>query len=576
MASVEGSNTAIFTLPREEASRADGTLTPNCEIHNRKDQSSTDKALTPEGKTKSRENHVRTDQASMQNCESQNSEDNLCIDKTSTPDCGSQVGKINLSMRGILMPTCGKHRDEEVEIYCHTCKKAVCTTCVRKEHANHDFVTITKLIRKLTISRQTLLQETRNTVRRKFLANRRNISQTIHCNETLLSMKRSQLEVKRKVMLQAVNEIIDYQLDATTANNENLNAEVKKIEKRQLEKEEEVMRKIENFAEATMEGFSLIETYEDLKSVVDNIPCIDLTKFRDRKTYREGEVDHKSLTKMIGEVVDISSARQKMKKMSSFRYKPTRISAIRPISLSCAWVLQKNDEGSALLSVDGSVQKTSMARKPWNPLEVRSNFQNKTIVKISDSGDEEIIMSTAPLYPVHAKETMNGNILISLVDQISGTRNPNSVRKIQMVAAGGQLLHTYQYGKDGQTPVLTYIYRVRQNYNLDICVVNLYELSKSDCRGNICVFHEDGGLKFIYGGKGTDHCMTDICFDSLCNIMCANAQGDIHLIDCDGTFLTFLFSRKVCLQAPTAIALDGDVLWIGSENGVVEVYRYSL
>ena len=100
-------------------------------------------------------------------------------------------------------------------------KKAVCTTCVRKEHANHDFVTITKLIRKLTLSRQTLLQETRNTVRRKFLANKRNISQTIHCNETLLSMKTSQLEAKREVMLQAVNEIIDYQLDSTRANNGN-------------------------------------------------------------------------------------------------------------------------------------------------------------------------------------------------------------------------------------------------------------------------------------------------------------------------------------------------------------------
>ena len=272
---------------------------------------------------------------------------------------------------------------------------------------------------------------------------------------------------------------------------------------------------------------------------------------------------------MIGEVVNVSSARLKMKKMSSFRYKPTRIVGIRPISVSCAWVKQKNDEGLALLSVDGSVQKTSTVRKPWNPSEVRSNFQDKTIVKISDSGDEEIIMSTAPLYPVHAKETANGNILISLADQISGTRKPHSIRKVQMLSTGGQLLHTYQYDKDGQTPVLTYIYRVRQNYNLDVCVVNLYELSKSDCRGNICVFHEDGGLKFIYGGMGTDYCMTDICFDSLCNIICANAQGDIHLIDCDGIFLTFLFFQEILFASTNRYSAWGrrDVDRIGKWRG---------
>ena len=184
-------------------------------------------------------------------------------------------------------------------------------------------------------------------------------------------------------------------------------------------------------------------------------------------------------------------------------------------------------------------------------------------------------MKTAPLRPFHVGEALDGNILVSLVDELSGTRTAQSQRKVQMVTPGGQVLHTYEFGEDGSTPVLTQPVCPTQNYNSNVCIMNSYEVDNDDYRGKVFVFHEDGGQKFIYEGHNTEFNPRDICCDSLCKIICANIYDDsIHIIDSENTFLAYLLTSDTCLAGPLSLGLYSDALWVGSEHGEIAVYLY--
>ena len=144
-----------------------------------------------------------------------------------------------------------------------------------------------------------------------------------------------------------------------------------------------------------------------------------------------------------------------------------------------------------------------------------------------------------------------------------------------MMSPSGDVVRTYEYGADDTTPMLTRPGRVTQNYNSDVCVLNRFEVAKDKLRGNVCVFFEDGGLKFVYSGHGGEFNPTGICCDSLCKIICSNFIGNtIHVISSEGKFMQYLFTRDTCIRQPYALALHRGVLWVGSAKGEVRVYRY--
>ena len=109
-------------------------------------------------------------------------------------------------------------------------------------------------------------------------------------------------------------------------------------------------------------------------------------------------------------------------------------------------------------------------------------------------------------------------------------------------------------------------------------MLNKFEIAPKKNNGNVCVFHEDGGMKFVYRGNGEEFNPHAICCDSLCNIICANTitmgKYNVHIIDCEGSFLKHLFTNDTCVPAPLAVELYKDVLWVGSFTGDARVYRY--
>ena len=208
---------------------------------------------------------------------------------------------------------------------------------------------------------------------------------------------------------------------------------------------------------------------------------------------------------------------------------------------------------------------------------INLDTDNNVVLKITKSGEQIPFFDTSHLFPIKVGEGLNGNILVSKVDQLLGTRTEQSIRRVQMITPKGMIQHTYELGEDGATPILTLPKRAVQNYNSTVCIVNKFEEAPNKKVGNLCVFYEDGAFKSFYNGHGRDFNPRDVCCDTMSNILLLNPADDtIHLLNSDGAFLKHLFIKDKSPQHLMCITLYKDTLYIGSRSEEIHLYRYQL
>ena len=481
----------------------------------------------------------------------------------------------------VALRLCMTHSGEETDLYCKTCKKPICNECMKSDHLGHDFDTIAKLYRKMKNSRPELIREIEKKITPKRNHNRRHLHEVKSMNKSLLGMNLDSVEKKRKEMYEAVDKIINARVNSIKSHNAELDADIKTEEDMADREESTVLRMIETIRGTTMVGLDFIEYYEELKSKADALQTIDLKQHRNKSLYMEGEVVCDNLEKMIGEVKEINLNNVRAEDISSFQHKDAAVLTLSPISQEDAWMTYDSFNEFTLLRRDGHYIKSvpkDRARHSFiiqNKTFLLCNQDRYNILEIDISGTLSEWLDVSPLMPRFIGYAINGNVLVSLVDETSGSRTEKSQRKVQMLSPSGDVVRTYEYGNDGTTPVLTHPCRVTQNYNSDVCVVNVHKDAKDNRRGNVCVFYEDVGLKFVYSGHDREFYPTGICCDSLCNIICSNLiDYTINVISSEGVFVQYLFTRDTCIPRPTSLALHRGVLWVGSFGGEVRVYRY--
>ena len=452
---------------------------------------------------------------------------------------------------------------------------------MKSEHLGHDFDTITKFYRKIKNSRLELIRELEGKITPKRNHNRRHLLAVKSMNRNLLELNLENVEQKRKEMYEAVDKIINAHVDSMTSCNAGLDAMIRTEEDTTEREESSLMRMLETFRETSMVGLDFIEYYQELKLKADALQMIDLSRYRNKQVYKEGDVVCDDLEKMIGEVKDTNSNNIRTEKISSFQHKDLKVHTISPISCEEAWITYQNAEEFTLLRQDGHHTESVPKRTGSYSFIIRNdsfllcNPGGNNILKIETSGKISELINFAPLLPGIIGNTLSDNVLVSLVDEPSGSRTEKSQRKVQMMSLSGGVLHTYEYGVDGNTAMLTLPCGLIMNYNSDVCVVNQYEVAKDDWRIHVCVFYEDGGLKLVYSGHDGEFCPSGICCDSLCNIICVNlVKNTIHVISSEGVFVKYLFTRDTCIPRPSSLALHRGVLWVGSRSGAVRVYKY--
>ena len=473
------------------------------------------------------------------------------------------------------------HPGEEKGLYCKTFKEQICNECMKSDHLGHDFDTIAKLYRKIKNSRPELIRKLERKITPKRNHNRRHLHEVKIMNKSLFEMNLENVEKKRKEMYEAVDKIINALVISMESHNAGMDDEIRREEETTEGEETVLMRMLDTFRKTTMVGLDLIDYYEELKSKADALQTIDLSQYRNKYVYIEGELVYDDLEKMYGEVKEVNGNELSTEEISSFKHKEALVHTISPTSRVEAWVTYENAKEFTFIRRDGqhirSVQKDTDKHSfvLRNIFFLLCNEERKNILKVNPSGNMSEWMNVAPLRSRFIGHALNENVLVTIADEYSGSRTEKSQRKVQMMSPSGDVVRTYEYGHDGTTPALTHPCRVTQNYNSDVCVQNLYKVAKDDWRGNVCVFYKDGGLKFVYGGHDGEFYPGGIICDSLCNIICCNAiDNTIHVISSEGVFAQYLFTRDTCIPRPTELALHRGVLWVGSYEGEVRVYRY--
>ena len=473
---------------------------------------------------------------------------------------------------------CEKHPTEENDMYCRRCKITTCTTCLRTIHNDHEFDTIAKYSKRLANDRAGFLKALVSKYERKTKPKRRKFCEVRCHNDHVLSYNVTSLEERRAKLHCIIDELVDKDMKTCRTQNAKLMENLNRVQQKETENDDKIKEMLSTFEKTTMTGLDIIEYYDKLSSLVERMKSdLDIAKYRDMFLYREGEVDKCQLQRMVGDVKEAEwpsvppeivmlsgttkteSTKHAIKQpatakfFSMFRSKnaheeknisksdeANQISApgvhsICLVSHDEAWVNCKGESALKLLNKSGQVQDTVPHQTDSNSFFVMNDqgfisADEQAVVRIEHSGKTTNVKNTSPYYPVHVGLALSGNILVTLVDEIEFTRTAASQRKVQMISQGGELLHTYEFGEDGSSPALTMPCRPIQNFNSNVCVINVYDTETGGRKGSVCGFFEDERLKFVYRGHGKVLWPMGMCCDSQCNILCTNyVDASIHI-----------------------------------------------
>ena len=372
---------------------------------------------------------------------------------------------------------------KEMDLYCNVCQTPACTKCIKTGHAGHDFDTIAKLYSKITNRRSDLIRELETQMASKGSHNRKHISDVRSRNSTD-SMVRD-VEQKREEIHKAVDALIDTYALSLNVHGAKIREEVSEKEIAFERDESNILKMLETFRNTTMKGVDLIEYYAQLKSKVHALQTFYISDSFIAKVDLARKIDRGNVQKLTIEIREGYRQTHTVQQVSSFQHRSSQVHTICAVSGDEAWITYKDAKKFELFQ--GVGQRINKLRKDTktNSFIIHDdsillcNGDKKNILKYDMSGNKSIWIDVSPLQARCIGHALNGNILVALVDELGGCRKKESERKVRMFTPGGDALHTYEYGRDGTTPILTSPVYVFQNYNSDVCVMNRYELGRA-------------------------------------------------------------------------------------------------
>ncbi|XP_062597038.1 uncharacterized protein LOC134258492 [Saccostrea cucullata] len=165
--------------------------------------------------------------------------------------------------------------------------------------------------------------------------------------------------------------------------------------------------------------------------------------------------------------------------------------------------------------------------------------------------------------------SINGHILVGM--------ERNAEKKVTRYNKEGRKLQGIQWGDQGQSLYQRIDY-ITENINGDIC-------SSDSSAGRVVVVTASGEYRFSYYGlhrfsysgrhSQSRFCPFGICTDVLGQILICN-YSDVHLLDINGQFLSFLLVKDQCPKSSCGLCIDDEHnFWIGaSDSSTVSVYKY--
>ena len=486
----------------------------------------------------------------------------------------------------VALKTCEEHENEELSCFCKTCKTFICTTCAKTTHHGHewDFIPIVAKRRRkeIPILCRKIKQENMPRCREKLRAVDLNISEVEKASDDDLK----KLEVKRTVMINTINQIIDEQKSTRIAIKEKKSKKFEE-DRAQLRLKIKYVDKMTTSLDGNIDAytdFDVIEMELDMLKALTELEAYDMDRTVTEMTFVPGEINRASIVQMIGRIektpntnVDESASVKEVKTFNEF---DELITSIVQTSRNQACVADNGSNGFTIKQLSLQNMETISVTLPphagfitlTNGDFIVTGYQE--IQRVTSSGKVSDIVSTKPLHPFCISKTQAGDILVSLNDDAEPFElQPSSRRLVQRMTLTGKVFNTYEFRVDGKTRLFTCPMKMTENGNSDICIIN----RKSDDTRELIVLHGDGRVRAIYLGQedsDLEFAPYDVACDSKNRIIVTDANSKcLHLLSPDVTFLRFLLSDL--LDYPTAISLHQGSMWIGFVAGTVKVYKYT-
>ena len=172
------------------------------------------------------------------------------------------------------------------------------------------------------------------------------------------------------------------------------------------------------------------------------------------------------------------------------------------------------------------------------------------------------IVRTVDWEPISVHSSyLNGDILV-------GVKYEEEAKVIRYNKTGQEIQTIQMDSKDES------LYRdphyITENINGDICTSDYGKQA-------VVVVDEAGEHRFSYTGKKANFFPWGICVDTLGHILvCDECNDNVHLLDKNGEFLSYLFTRQQSVKYPRVVSLDiENNLYVGqSGSNTLTIYKY--
>ena len=482
----------------------------------------------------------------------------------------------------VVLKTCDEHDHEELSCFCKTCRKFICTTCAKTTHIGHDWDFIPLVAKKLRKETPKLCRKIKEENMPLCREKVRTIDDNLSIFEKASDEDLKKLEEKRVEMISSINRVIDEQ---KRKREELQNREITTMreQSRQLRNKIKYLEKITSSLEnniATYTDYDVIEMEQDMLQSLKEVESHEISYPASNINFVPGEINLEQLEEMIGAIEEETAhvdGTINIIEVKTFKEFDRIIRTIAPISPTHG-LISDNKPSVKLLSLQSNETQSKTLPKFSNLVALTNgdfictSYSGQTIRHVTSAGKDSVIANTKPLYPLEISKTQNDDILVTLRDDGDHYKlNPSSRRLVQWITPKGKVLRTYELREDGKTRLFTLASRTAENGNDDICVINL----TSKNMGEIIVLHVDGWVRATYRGQeGSNFHPSDVACDSKRRIVVSDfTNKSLHLLNPSGSFLRYLLSDM--FDYPMRIAFYDDILWIGFEDGAVQVYKYS-
>nr|XP_034324736.1 uncharacterized protein LOC105335664 [Crassostrea gigas]XP_034324737.1 uncharacterized protein LOC105335664 [Crassostrea gigas] len=499
-----------------------------------------------------------------------------------------------------VVETCTKHGDL-LDMFCVDCEENICITCVQQNHRSHDWNRKNKILDRL----KSELADQCHLVRQKEIPSLQTEIQKI---------KRLKSD-NEKEFAEEIEKISSH-TEAAVMSLHKLSKDLIRhcelfksvIEENLEEKQKEIETIVFQF-ECSLKGFeeeiktsNLSELLQIKKKMISVPHPKNLNKEEttlQHINFTAGEIKENLLRSILGKV-DQTSRSVTVSKLLDAKIGIKRFKYISPISQTHAWCREFGSSENVLIDITkGSKEMTcsfgeyQSAPIPEDIITLKNGDNIYTwhaghcVMKISPSKlkDAETVdikvtklVDISPLFPVGICASSDNRFLVSAIDtpaikRDSFTKDQPQKSVVILLTEKGKIKKKFQYQNDNKTPLFLYPYRIAENTNGDICVIDLSGTNN----GHLVVLSSSGQLKFQYRGTGPNQADFDprgICCDSAGHILLGDCNNRrVHLLNEKGSFLTYLIKTDEELWS---MSLFSTTLWIGGENGFVYVYHYQL